>query len=67
MIVGTSRSGKYNDIKLKKGITKTDQECYLSLSIPTPIHALFPSICCFSHKNIMTPKHIFTLNETKNV
>lgn len=41
MIFDASRSGKYNDRKLKKGITKTDLERFLSLSIPTPIHALF--------------------------
>lgn len=47
MIFGTSTSGKYNDIILKEGITKTDQECYLALSIPTPIHAFFSTHLLF--------------------
>ena len=46
MILDASTSEKY-DRKLKKGITKTDLECYLSLSIPTPIHAPFSTHLLF--------------------
>lgn len=47
MIFNAGTSGKYNDRKLKKGITKANLECYLCLSIPTPIHALFSAHLLF--------------------
>ena len=47
MILDASTSEKYNERKLKKGITKTDLESYLSLSIPTPIHAPFSTHLLF--------------------
>jgi len=47
MILDASTSEKYNDRKLKKGITKTNLESYLSLSIPTPIHAPFSTHLLF--------------------
>ena len=46
MILDASTNEKYNR-KLKKGITKADLESYLSLSVPTLIHAPFPTHLLF--------------------
>lgn len=43
MILDASTSEKYNDRKLKKGITEADLESCLSLSVPTLIHTPFPT------------------------
>ena len=47
MILDESTSEKYNGRKLKKGITMTDPEGYLSVSIPTVIYSPFPTHLLF--------------------